>query len=69
MKRINIGDRIFIGFIYVFLTLLAFSAFYPFWNSLVISFNEGMDTSKGELLSGSGGFPLEIYKMSYFLGL
>lgn len=27
MKRINIGDRIFIGFIYVFLTLLAFSAF------------------------------------------
>ncbi|AIQ74263.1 MULTISPECIES: carbohydrate ABC transporter permease [Paenibacillus] len=65
MKRINIGDRIFIGFIYVFLTLLAFSAFYPFWNSLVISFNEGMDTSKGGVTFWVREFTLENYKIVF----
>ncbi|WP_422661515.1 carbohydrate ABC transporter permease [Paenibacillus sp. EC2-1] len=33
--------------IYVFLILLSFSALYPFWNTLVVSLNEGLDTSKG----------------------
>ncbi|WP_339315294.1 carbohydrate ABC transporter permease [Paenibacillus sp. FSL R10-2734] len=65
MKRTNIGDRIFIGFIYVFLTLLAFSAFYPFWNSLVISFNEGMDTSKGGITFWVREFTLENYKIVF----
>ncbi|MNO19491.1 L-arabinose transport system permease protein AraQ [compost metagenome] len=65
MKRTNIGDRVFIGFIYVFLTLLAFSAFYPFWNSLVISFNEGMDTSKGGITFWVREFTLENYKIVF----
>ncbi|WP_313641778.1 carbohydrate ABC transporter permease [Paenibacillus sp.] len=65
MKRTNIGDRFFIGFIYVFLTLLAFSAFYPFWNSLVISFNEGMDTSKGGITFWVREFTLENYKIVF----
>ncbi len=65
MKRTNIGDRLFIGFIYVFLTLLAFSAFYPFWNSLVISFNEGMDTSKGGITFWVREFTLENYKIVF----
>lgn len=65
MTRTNIGDRIFIGFIYVFLTLLAFSAFYPFWNSLIISFNEGMDTSKGGITFWVREFTLENYKIVF----
>ncbi|MBY3620634.1 carbohydrate ABC transporter permease [Acinetobacter sp. CUI P1] len=65
MTRTNIGDRLFIGFIYVFLTLLAFSAFYPFWNSLVISFNEGMDTSKGGITFWVREFTLENYKIVF----
>ncbi|CAH1057549.1 carbohydrate ABC transporter permease [Paenibacillus pseudetheri] len=65
MKRTNIGDRLFIGFIYVFLTLLAFSAFYPFWNSLMISFNEGMDTSKGGITFWVREFTLENYKIVF----
>ncbi|MDQ0087066.1 putative aldouronate transport system permease protein [Paenibacillus anaericanus] len=65
MTRSNIGDRIFIGFIYVFLTLLAFSALYPFWNSLVISFNEGMDTSKGGVTFWVREFTLENYKIVF----
>jgi len=47
LKRISFGDRLLLYFIYIFLILLTFSAFYPFWNALVISFNEGMDTSRG----------------------
>lgn len=34
-------------FIYAFLLLLSFTALYPFWNTLVISLNEGLDTAKG----------------------
>jgi putative aldouronate transport system permease protein len=47
------------------LTLLAFSAFYPFWNSLVISFNEGMDTSKGGITFWVREFTLENYKIVF----
>lgn len=65
MLRTNIGDRIFIVLIYIFLTLLAFSTFYPFWNSLVISFNEGMDTSKGGVTFWVREFTLENYKIVF----
>ena len=33
--------------IYTFLIILTFVTIYPFWNTLIISFNEGIDTSKG----------------------
>lgn len=65
MIRDSIGDRIFTVFIYVFLTLLAFSTFYPFWNSLVISFNEGMDTSRGGITFWPREFTLENYKIVF----
>jgi len=51
--------------IYIFLTLLAFSAFYPFWNALIISFNEGMDTSKGGVTFWVREFTLENYKIVF----
>ncbi|RJE84671.1 carbohydrate ABC transporter permease [Paenibacillus sp. 1011MAR3C5] len=47
LKRVSFGDRLLLYFIYAFLILLSFSALYPFWNALVVSFNEGMDTSRG----------------------
>ncbi|WP_374017982.1 carbohydrate ABC transporter permease [Paenibacillus thiaminolyticus] len=65
MIRDNIGDRIFVAFIYVFLTVLAFSTFYPFWNSLVISFNEGLDTAKGGLTFWPRAFTLENYRIVF----
>lgn len=46
-KRMGLSDRIMIVAIYVFLILLSFSALYPFWNTLVISLNAGLDTAKG----------------------
>ncbi|BFH13038.1 carbohydrate ABC transporter permease [Paenibacillus melissococcoides] len=65
MIRDSIGDRIFVAFIYVFLTLLAFSTFYPFWNSLVISFNEGLDTAKGGITFWPREFTLENYRIVF----
>ncbi|QNK60830.1 carbohydrate ABC transporter permease [Paenibacillus sp. PAMC21692] len=47
MKRLGTADRAMVVCIYVFLVLLSFSALYPFWNTLVVSLNEGMDTAKG----------------------
>ncbi|BFH69579.1 MAG: carbohydrate ABC transporter permease [Paenibacillus dendritiformis] len=65
MIRDSIGDRIFVAFIYVFLTVLAFSTFYPFWNSLVISFNEGLDTAKGGITFWPREFTLENYRIVF----
>lgn len=46
-RRLGFSDRIMLLFIYAFLLLLSFTALYPFWNTLVISLNEGLDTAKG----------------------
>ncbi|OXS53821.1 ABC transporter permease [Cohnella sp. CIP 111063] len=47
MRRLGAGDRTMVVTIYAMLLLLAFTTFYPFWNALVISFNEGKDTALG----------------------
>nr|WP_233168173.1 carbohydrate ABC transporter permease [Paenibacillus roseus] len=49
--------------IYTFLILLSFSALYPFWNALVISFNLGLDTSKGGVTFWPRVFTLENYEI------
>ncbi|GIP31579.1 carbohydrate ABC transporter permease [Paenibacillus sp. J2TS4] len=65
MIRDSMGDRVLTSLIYVFLTVLAFSTFYPFWNSLVISFNEGIDTSKGGITFWPREFTLDNYKIVF----
>lgn len=59
------GDRLFVGSIYVFLVLLAFLAFYPFWNAAVISFNSGTDTMQGGITFWPRAFTLENYKVVF----
>ena len=49
--------------IYTSLALLAFVSFYPFWNSLVISFNSGQDT----MLGGITFWPREFTTANYEL--
>ncbi|MFD3260587.1 carbohydrate ABC transporter permease [Paenibacillus lentus] len=61
MVRDSFGDRIMVIIIYVFLTLLALSTLYPFLNALAISFNEGMDTSRGGITLWPRVFTLENY--------
>ncbi|OPA79342.1 ABC transporter permease [Paenibacillus selenitireducens] len=65
MIRYSIGDRIMIGCIYLLLTLLAFSTFYPFWNALAISFNAGLDTAKGGITFWPREFTLENYSIVF----
>ncbi len=65
MKRIAISDRLMLIFIYAFLILLSFSAFYPFWNALVVSFNLGIDTSKGGVTFWPRVWTLENYDIVF----
>ncbi|MFB9329066.1 carbohydrate ABC transporter permease [Paenibacillus aurantiacus] len=65
MIRSSFGDRVMVAFIYVFLTLLAFSTFYPFWNSLIISLNEGMDTSAGGVTFWPRQFTWDNYEIVF----
>lgn len=63
--RESFGDRCLTVFIYAFLTILAFSTFYPFWNAIVISFNEGMDTTRGGVTFWPREFTLENYSIVF----
>ncbi|OAB42518.1 carbohydrate ABC transporter permease [Paenibacillus glacialis] len=47
--------------IYVFLILLSFTALYPFWNTLIVSLNEGLDTAKGGVTFWPRAFTLSNY--------
>ncbi|MGM0882008.1 MAG: carbohydrate ABC transporter permease [Bacillota bacterium] len=61
MIKLSFGDRVMTVTIYILLTLLAFMTFYPFWNALVISFNSGMDTSRGGVTFWPRVWTLENY--------
>jgi len=51
--------------IYFLLLLLAISTLYPFWNSLVISFNKGLDTSMGGVTFWPRSFTVENYQIVF----
>jgi putative aldouronate transport system permease protein len=53
------GEKIANGFIIFFLLILCFSMLYPFWNCVVIAFNEGLDTVLGGITFWPRKFTLE----------
>ncbi|MFC4778049.1 carbohydrate ABC transporter permease [Paenibacillus sp. GCM10023252] len=59
----SIEDRIMSVVIYILLTLLMFATFYPFWNTVVISFNNGLDSSRGGLTFWPRQFTLDNYEV------
>ncbi|WP_028562757.1 carbohydrate ABC transporter permease [Paenibacillus pinihumi] len=63
--KLSAGDKVLRGIIYVLLTLLAFVTFYPFWNSLVLSFNVGSDTTLGGVTFWPRKFTLENYAIVF----
>ncbi|MCH1624128.1 carbohydrate ABC transporter permease [Ferdinandcohnia quinoae] len=65
MNKLSFNDKLMMVFIYSFLTLLALSAFYPFWNALVISFNSGKDTMLGGITIWPRVFTLENYEVVF----
>ena len=58
-------DRIIEYIIVTLLILLCFTMLYPFWNSIVISFNEGSDTARGGLSFFVRKFTLENYRLVF----
>lgn len=65
MVRLGFGDRVMQVVIYIFLALLAFVTFYPFWNGLVISLNSGSDTALGGVTFWPRDFTLENYEIVF----
>lgn len=63
--KLAFEDRILKVFVYVSLTILAFTTFYPFWNTLAISFNEGTDTALGGITFWPRQFTTENYKVVF----
>lgn len=63
LKRISFSDKVTLIVIYVFLSLLAFSALYPFWNAVAVSFNVGVDTAKGGITFWPREFTTENYNI------
>ncbi|MEF7439208.1 carbohydrate ABC transporter permease [Paenibacillus lautus] len=63
LKRLSFSDRLMLVIIYSLLSLLAFSAFYPFWNAIVVSFNMGVDTAKGGITFWPREFTLQNYEI------
>lgn len=61
----TMGDRIMMICIYTFLTVLAVSTLYPFLNAVAVSFNQGLDTSKGGVTLWPRVFTLENYKVVF----
>ncbi len=56
------ASKVFDVFLYIFMILFTFCMVYPFWNQLIISFNEGTDTVKGGLTFLPRKFTLQNYQ-------
>lgn len=58
----SLGSRVFDWINFIFMLLFAFIMIYPFWNQLVVSLNEGVDTMYGNLYFWPRKFTLENYQ-------
>lgn len=58
----TLGGQIFDAFNVVFMLLLIFVMAYPFWNQVVLSFNEGLDAQRGGVYFWPRAFSLTNYQ-------
>jgi len=65
MMKLSVSDKMMVTFIYICLIILGFITFYPFWNSVVISFNAGLDTSLGGVTFWPRQFTLDNYEIVF----
>jgi putative aldouronate transport system permease protein len=63
--KLSLEDKIMHVIIYSLLILMGFIMLYPYWNSLVISFNVGKDTMMGGLTFWPREFTLENYRIVF----
>ncbi|MBW7457128.1 carbohydrate ABC transporter permease [Paenibacillus sepulcri] len=62
MESKSMGDRVYISVVYLFLLVVLFATFYPFWNILVLSVNSASDTIKGGIYFWPREFSFTSYK-------
>ncbi|MBB3127050.1 putative aldouronate transport system permease protein [Paenibacillus rhizosphaerae] len=61
--KLSFSDRALSVFSYIAVAALSFLTLYPFWNSIVISFNTGSDTMLGGLTFWPRHWTLENYEI------
>lgn len=64
-KRKSIGDLIFDLIIFITLTFLVVVTVYPFWNTIAISLNDGLDSIKGGIKLFPRIFTWQNYKVLF----
>ena len=65
LKKRNAGDVIFDIIIAITLIFLVVVTVYPFWNTIAISFNEGLDSVKGGVKLWPRKFTWQNYKVLF----
>ena len=61
----SVPDRIFLTFVYILFTLIIIACVYPFYYSVIISFNEGRDAMMGGIYFWPRAFTLENYQIIF----
>jgi len=71
-RRTRIGNSIFDLIIYIVLGFLVVVTIYPFWNTIAISLNDGLDSLKGGITLWPRKFTITIricFKLHVFVML
>jgi len=63
--RKSASDVVFQGLNLLFLFVLGFITLYPFWNLLAVSFNDSLDTLKGQVFFWPNQFTLDNYAIIF----
>ena len=61
----SVPDRIFLAFVYILMGVIALLCIYPFYYSIIISFNEGQDAMRGGIYLWPRAFTLENYAVVF----
>lgn len=64
MKK-SFGEKAFNVFNIIFLSLLGFTFLYPFWNTVVISFNDALDSMRGGVYLWPRMWTLDNYRACF----
>ena len=64
-RKFHLSDFIFDTIIFIVLTLLVIITVYPFWNTIAISLNDGLDSIRGGIKLWPRKFSLQNYKVLF----
>ncbi len=65
LRHNSAGDKIFDFIIFCVLSILVIVTVYPFWNTIAISLNDGLDSIKGGIKLFPRKFTLQNYKVLF----